>query len=158
MKYIITHCNPANNWLASKVNVYDMTGDYLCLKTGVSLIDLTGQPIIEDFSNIINYFTGLSDGKWAVRNIKVDPVDSYDIMGEEYFEIEEPLFDETGSITGSGLLTGYRSVVEEVIPVFDLRIKDYSYDIPNSERNWFVRSTNLPETIESGIVKIWKSF
>ncbi len=157
MKYIITHCNPANNWLSSTVNVYDMTGDYLYLKTALSLVDVAGLPIMEDFGGIINYFTGLANGEFEIKTIKVTQNSSYNIMGDQYYEYEEPFFDISGEITGSGMVSGYATAVLDVVPTFDIKISDYSLTIQNSERNWFISSTDLPENIESGIVNIWNS-
>lgn len=157
MKYFIAHCNPQNNWLSTKVNVYDTTGDYLYLKNSIELLSLTGDPIIQDFSQIIGYFTGLGGGEWAIQNIKVNQIDSYDITEPEDFVEEFDLYDVSGNITGSEYYSGTRDVVVDTIPVFDLKIKDYTYSIPNSERNWFIKSTNLPTEIESGVVKIWNT-
>ena len=157
MKYIITHCNPQNQWLSTNINVYESVGDYLSLKTGVQLLSFTGTPLIQDFTNIIDYFTGHSAGEWAIKNIKINQIDSYDITEQESFVEEYDLFDVSGNITGSESYSGTRDIVVDTIPVFDLKIKDHAYSIPNSERNWFIKSTNLPTEIESGVVKIWNT-
>lgn len=159
MNYLIAHANPQNEWLSTKVNFYKKVGDYTSLAQSTQLLELSGShdPILLDFQNVITYFITEGAGEWKVKTIKCIQDGSYNITHEEPYEEEITYEDENGN-TITETVSGVRTVIDDIIPILNMRITNTSTSINNSERFYFQKTTDLTSEVESSVIAIWKHF
>jgi len=55
-------------------------------------------------------------------------------------------------------VSGVRTVIDDIIPILNIRITNTSTSINNSERFYFQKTTDLTSEVESSVIAIWKHF
>lgn len=154
MNYIIAHCNPSNNWLSTTINHYTDIDGYVVQKSSTAGESLSGQPVFESFKNTVEYFLTQGGGQWSLKQIKCTQHSSYEEGHyEQYTEEVEYLHENGETITET--ISGSRWVVDSVIPVLNMRIVQSSNTIQNSEKFYFIKTTELPKEVESCVIDIW---
>ena len=158
MKYIITHCKPSNNWLDTEIVPYDHIDGYTVKKESSSGISLSATPIFESFQNVIEYFLTAANDEWYMKQIKCFLEGSYNIYEEENYVEDIKWWDEETNTTYTETISGTRQAVVDTIPIINMKLKDSSKTLENSERSYFIKTTDLPKPIEESMVSIWNYF
>lgn len=154
MNYIIAHCNPENNWLSTTLMHYTDIDGYTVQKNSITGDSLSGSPVFESFQNTVSYFLTQGGGQWSLKQIKCTPHSSYEEGHYEPYTEEVEYIDESGE-TITETISSSHWIVDKVVPVLNMRIVQSSNSISNSEKFYFIKTTELPKEVESCVIDIW---